>query len=237
MSGIYASQRKAKAYRHRVQTTLSRQSVFVLAGLCLLGIGIVVFLAATDIFPPQHQPTKPQLTQDAITYEAMFREIGQKYNLDWRILACQAYYESEFDPYAVGVNHDAGLMQILPGTWEEWAPRVGVTDPHDPYSNVLVAAAYLAFLRDYFAERDYPGEHWMLVAYNWGPYNLQQFLDNGGRWTDVPEARRRYASNILRSASDAPPGWEVIRHKVVNKTVFVSEVQPVNEKEGYVDVE
>lgn len=223
--------------RQRVQQRLSRQSWLVLLAVCLIAVGILIFMVATGIFPPQKQQVEPQRIRSEITYEAMFREVGQRYGLDWRILACQAYYESEFDPLAVGVNQDAGLMQIVPHTWDEWAPRIGVTDPHDPYSNVLVAAAYLAFLRDYFAERGYTDERWMLVAYNWGPYNLQQFLEDGGQWTSVPKMRRRYALNILRSASDAPPGWELIRHKVVIKTVSVSEAQHVNEKEGYANVE
>jgi soluble lytic murein transglycosylase-like protein len=113
-------------------------------------------------------------------------------------------------------------MQILPRTWTEWAPRVGVTDPHDPYSNVLVAAAYLAFLRDYFAVRGYTDERWMLVAYNWGPYNLQQFLDDGGQWSSVPPMRRRYALNILRAKEELPPAWEVVREESV---VVVQPVQ------------
>lgn len=227
-----------KQRRRRVQQRLSRQSWLVLLGVCLVAAGILIFIYAAGIFPPQQQAPKRQLVKDDITYEAMFREIGRRYGLDWRILACQAYYESEFDPFAVGVNHDAGLMQILPDTWVEWAPRVGVTDPYDPYSNVLVAAAYMAFLRDHFAQLGYDDEHWMLVAYNWGPYNLQQFLEDGGKWTSLPEARRRYALNVLRSASDASTGWEVIRRKMVIKTMSVSEAQQVvDEKEGYINVE
>jgi soluble lytic murein transglycosylase-like protein len=176
--------------------------------------GILIFFYAAGIFPPQ-PPSTRQPVQSEITYEAMFREVGQQYGLDWRILACQAYYESRFDPLAVGVNQDAGLMQILPGTWNEWAPQVGVTDPYDPYSNLLVSAAYLAFLQDYFAEQGYTDERWMLVAYNWGPYNLQQFLEDGGKWTGVPKIRRHYALNILRAKDQLPPAWEGIRTEPV----------------------
>lgn len=199
-----------KPRQRQVQQRLSRQSWLVLLGTCLVATGILIFIYVTGIFPPQRQASKHQLVQSEITYEAMFREVGQRYGLDWRILACQAYYESGFDPLAVGVNQDAGLMQILPGTWTEWAPQVGVTDPYDPYSNVLVSAAYLAFLRDYFAERGYTDERWMLVAYNWGPYNLQQFLEDGGQWTSVPKIRRQYALDVLRAKEELPLDWEVV---------------------------
>jgi len=203
-----------KHHRRRVQQRLSRQNWLVLLGVCVVAAGILIFLYAAGIFPPQQQ-TKPQLIRGEITYEAMFREVGQRYGLDWRILACQAYYESGFDPLVVGADQDAGLMQIVPGTWDEWSPRVGVTDPHDPYSNVLVAAAYLSYLRDYFAERGYSDERWMLVAYNWGPYNLQQFLEDGGQWTSVPKIRRRYALNILRAKEELPLAWDVVRKEPV----------------------
>jgi soluble lytic murein transglycosylase-like protein len=150
-----------------------------------------------------------------MTYEEMFREIAPQYGLDWHLLAQVAYQESRFNPRAVGKDDDTGLMQIIPSTWNEWAPKVGVSDPFDPYSNVHVAAAYLAFLRKYFTEMGYPEDRWMLVAYNWGPDNLRRLLEDGGGWEQVPEKRRRYALRILRAVSDTPPGWEEIRDEIV----------------------
>ena len=76
-------------------------------------------------------------------YEEIFRSIAAEYNLDWHLLVEQAYRESRFDPLAVGKANDLGLMQVLPATWDEWAPKVGVYDPFDPASNVRVAGAPL----------------------------------------------------------------------------------------------
>lgn len=137
----------------------------------------------------------------SMTYEEMFREIALQYKLDWRLLAGLAYQESRLNPWAIGRDNDLGLMQILPSTWNEWAPQVGVTDPFDPYSNVLVAAAYLAYLREYCQTRGYPETQWMLIGYNWGPANLRQLFERNGRWAQVPEKQRRYAVNILQTAS------------------------------------
>jgi hypothetical protein len=88
----------------------------------------------------------------------------------------------------------------LPSTWNEWAPQVEVTDPWDAYSNLLVAAAYLAFLKEYCGEMGYPGDEWMLIAYNWGPENLRQFIEDGGGWGQVPLEARQYALDILQGS-------------------------------------
>ncbi|MCB0155229.1 MAG: transglycosylase SLT domain-containing protein [Anaerolineae bacterium] len=154
-----------------------------------------------------------------IPYEQIFREVAAQHNLDWQMLALLAYSESRFDPYAVGMHQDMGLMQIIPATWNEWAPQVGVSDPFDPYSNVRVGAAYLAFLRDYFAARGYHDEYWMLVAYNWGPYNLELFLEDNGHWTEVPHISRTYALEILQTNPEASFSWVDLEAALAVKTV------------------
>lgn len=153
-----------------------------------------------------------------ITYELMFREIAGEYDLDWRLLALHAYRESRFDHRAVGRDNDMGLMQILPSTWNEFAPRVGVSDPYDPYSNVLVGAAYLAYLRDYFEGQGYPDHYWALVAYNWGPYNLDVFLNGGGEWHQVPAPVHYYALDILQTSPNPSITWAEVEAQLTAKT-------------------
>jgi soluble lytic murein transglycosylase-like protein len=143
-----------------------------------------------------------------IDYEAMFQEIAPQYGLDWHLLAELAYQESRMNPQALGQSHDMGLMQIIPSTWDEWAPRVGVSDPFDPYSNTLVAAAYLAYIRDYTAAKGYPEERWMLVGYNWGPDNLRRLFEDKGDFDDVPEKQRHYALAILQAHTDELARWQ-----------------------------
>jgi membrane-bound lytic murein transglycosylase F len=135
-----------------------------------------------------------------ISYEDMFREIAGQHNLDWKLLAELAYRESHLDPLAVGAAREVGLMQILPSTWEEWAPIVGASDAFDPYSNIQVAAAYLSFLKEYCRQKGYVEDYWMLVAYNWGPDNTRRLFDEHGGWDQVPAETRRYTLGILRAA-------------------------------------
>ena len=153
---------------------------------------------ATAMASSQSATNKSKLNQ--ISYEDMFREIAGQHNLDWKLLAELAYRESRLDPLAVGAAREVGLMQILPSTWQEWAPIVGVSDAFDPYSNIQVAAAYLAFLKEYCSQRGYVEDYWMLVAYNWGPDNMRRLFDERGGWDQVPDETRRYTLGILRAA-------------------------------------
>lgn len=139
-----------------------------------------------------------------MTYAQMFQAVGAQYDLDWRMLAAQAYIESSFDTLALSNAGAMGLMQVLPTTWREWAPAVGASDPFDSYSNVQVAAIYLDYLRTQLAQQGHPEKEWMLVAYNWGLDRVNEFLANGGGWQDLPAARRKYVEDILRVAQTLP---------------------------------
>jgi membrane-bound lytic murein transglycosylase F len=139
-----------------------------------------------------------------LTYAQMFQSVGAQYDLDWRMLAAQAYIESSFDALALSSAGAMGLMQVLPSTWREWAPAVGASDPFDSYSNVQVAAVYLDYLRTQLAQQGHPEKEWMLVAYNWGLDRVNDFLASGGAWQELPDARRKYAEDILRIAQTLP---------------------------------
>lgn len=152
---------------------------------------------------PVSQLNPDEINPSAMTYEQMFQEIAPRYGLDWHVLAQLAYQESRLNPLALGRDNDLGLMQILPSTWNEWAPRVGVTDPFDPYSNIEVGAAYLAYVRDYAQARGYYEPQWMLVGYNGGPDRLRQLFAGNGTWAQVPEKQRRYVLAILQASSGA----------------------------------
>lgn len=135
-----------------------------------------------------------------MAYEDLFRKVGDEYGLDWRLLAQQSWRESRFDPLAVGAATDMGLMQILPSTWDEWAPKVGAFDPFDPESNIRVAAAILAYLRTTLTKLGRPETHWWLVAYNWGIGNVSRLVKSNGTWSQVPPVRQAYATDIILAA-------------------------------------
>ena len=135
-----------------------------------------------------------------MAYEAIFQSIAEEYSLDWHVLSEQAYRESRYDPFAVGAADDLGLMQILPTTWDEWAPKLGVYNPFDPGNNVRVAAAYLVWIREQLVSEAREEYYWALVAYNWGIGNVLRLLRSGGGWGSVPSQRQEYATTILLAA-------------------------------------
>lgn len=161
-----------------------------------------VFAPAADVAPP---PPRSDSSGETLSYGQMFRQVAAQFDLDWRLLAAQAYLESGFDSLALSGQGDMGLMQIRPGTWNDWAPSVDASDPFDSYSNVLVGAAYLNYLREQLSTRGLPQQEWMLVAYNWGPEKVFSHLDAGGTWESLDPARRQYAEDILRIAASIPP--------------------------------
>ncbi len=138
------------------------------------------------------------------TYAEMFQEIGALYGMDWRQLVSHANRESRLNPNAQGGAGEYGLMQILPSTWDEWAPLVQVSDPWDPYSNVLVGAAYYSYIHSYFRDLGYTDPQWALAAYNWGPERTLGLLDSGGDWYSLPLTQRMYVADILIGVENAP---------------------------------
>ena len=138
-----------------------------------------------------------------LTYGEMFQEIAALYGQDWQQLASHAYRESRLNPNAQGGAGEYGLMQILPSTWNEWAPLVQVSDPWDPYSNVLVGAAYYSYIHSYFSDLGYGDPQWSIAAYNWGPERTLGLLDSGGGWFSLPLTQRMYVADILIGVENA----------------------------------
>ncbi|MER9925438.1 lytic transglycosylase domain-containing protein [Mesorhizobium sp. M0048] len=67
-----------------------------------------------------------------------------------------------------------GLMQVMPGTYEEMRAELGLgADPHDPRDNILAGTAYLRAMYDRFG---FPG---LFAAYNAGPDRYEQHLQRG----------------------------------------------------------
>lgn len=155
---------------------------------------VPVVVVATPVPAPTHK----------LTYQQMFQEIGRRYDLNWRILAAQAYVESSFDSAALGRKGTLGLMQLMPDTWREWAPVVKVTDPFDTYSNVLVASVYLDYLRTTLSKHGQTQVQWALVAYNWGIDKVIKHLDQKLGWDDLPQESRQYAEDVMRVAETIP---------------------------------
>ncbi len=81
-----------------------------------------------------------------------------------------------------------GLMQVMPGTYDELRARYSLgDDPYDPHNNILAGTAYIRELYDVYGA---PG---FLAAYNAGPRRLDDYLSHN---RSLPDETRNYVARI-----------------------------------------
>lgn len=82
-----------------------------------------------------------------------------------------------------------GLMQMMPGTWQEMRTEHGLgPDPHNPRDNILAGTAYLRAMYDRFG---FPG---LFAAYNAGPGRYEEHLQKG---RPLPQETVSYLKQIM----------------------------------------
>lgn len=103
-------------------------------------------------------------------YRDLFEQAGAAYDIDWRLLAAQAYQESHWDPAARSPTGVRGMMMLTLPT----AREVGVDNRLDPEQSIFGGARYLANLESRLPESvTNPDRTWKaLAAYNVGMGHL-----------------------------------------------------------------
>jgi len=124
-------------------------------------------------------------------------DASNKYGFDPLLVLAIIQNESRFDPQAVGMHGEIGLMQIKPETGEWIAGKAGIrwTGAHalqDPVYNIRIASAYLAMLRDTFGEEN----HLYLSAYNMGARNVRRLISSKTQPRVYADKTESYYSRI-----------------------------------------
>jgi membrane-bound lytic murein transglycosylase MltF len=105
---------------------------------------------------------------------AMFKKYGDKYSLDWMLMAAQGYQESRLNQAAKSHVGAIGVMQVMPATGESL--KVGDINRVDP--NIHAGVKYVRHMVDqYYAKEPMDDENKMLfafAAYNAGPGRVRQ---------------------------------------------------------------
>lgn len=124
-------------------------------------------------------------------YDDLLKGAAAKLGWDWRLLASQAYQESQFNPKAESWAGAQGLLQLMPAT----ARQNGVRDSFDPQQNVAGSVRFTSYLQEYWADKiPDPDERlrFILASYNTGNGHVEDArrltAKNGGRdtvWADV----------------------------------------------------
>lgn len=101
------------------------------------------------------------------SFENIFQEAAQTYNVSVDLLKAIAKQESNFNPNATSRSGAQGVMQLMPRT----AESLGVTDSYDPYQNIMGGAKYIRKMLDM-----YNGDTTLaLAAYNAGCNNVDKY--------------------------------------------------------------
>ncbi|MDO8422478.1 MAG: lytic transglycosylase domain-containing protein [Parvibaculum sp.] len=129
-------------------------------------------------------------------FQAHIKEAAQRFAIpeDW--IRAVIIAESNGDPGAVSPRGAMGLMQLMPGTWDELREQHGLgTDAFDPHTNILAGTAYLKAMYERFGS---PG---LFAAYNAGPGRYAEHLRTG---KPLPAETRAYVAGIEKALADAP---------------------------------
>lgn len=139
--------------------------------------------------------------------DAAVVEASRRYSLPTGWIRAVMKAESDGQVRAVSAEGAMGLMQIMPGTWDELRGQLELgPDPFDVRDNVMAGAFYLRQLLDRF------GRHGFLAAYNAGPGRYAQHLYNG---RVLPLETRAYVARLAPAiAATAPSGQPEARQRM-----------------------
>jgi soluble lytic murein transglycosylase-like protein len=143
----------------------------------------------------------PAAAQTMPQWQAMITEASLRFGIPvvWieRVMRAESGGRTTLDGRPIVSRAGAmGLMQLMPGTWDEMRRIHGLgKDPHDPRDNILAGTAYLRAMYDRFG---YPG---MFAAYNAGPARYASHLATG---RPLPAETRAYLAAVsTRGAEEA----------------------------------
>lgn len=130
----------------------------------------------------------PKAHQLPTSIAAMLDAAAAKYHVAPSLARAIAWIESRGDASAQSNKGARGIMQLMPETAED----LGVADAFDPVQNIDAGVKYIARLLSKYRGN----EHIALMAYNWGPGNMDQHLQVRGS-DAFPDQVMQYARNVL----------------------------------------
>ncbi|MGY0616734.1 transglycosylase SLT domain-containing protein [Vibrio sp. FJH11] len=140
---------------------------------------------------------------------ALFSRYGEKYDIDYLLIAAIAYKESGFNNNLVGRSGAVGIMQILPSTARD--PNINIQNVRQLENNVHAAVKYLAFLRrQYFSDKAITAEnklYFTLAAYNAGPGNVERIRKLAARQGYNPNVWFNNVEVVMKKNLNSTAGY------------------------------
>jgi|APSaa5957512576_1039674.scaffolds.fasta_scaffold40542_2 soluble lytic murein transglycosylase len=135
-----------------------------------------------------------------LDYEESIIKYSEEYEIDKYLVCAVIFAESGFDDTARSSAGAVGVMQIIPGTGEWAAEKIGIESYNeqmllDPDINIRIGCWYLSYLGAKF-END---SEKFLAAYNAGPSKVEEWIDSDGTLREIPyEETENYVLRIKR---------------------------------------
>ncbi len=152
---------------------------------------------------------------------ALFSRYGEKYDLDYLLIAAVAYKESGFNNNLVGTRGAVGIMQVLPSTARD--PNINIKNVRQLENNIHAGAKYLAFLRrQYFGDKAITAEnkiYFTLAAYNAGPGNVEKMRKRAAQQGYDPNVWFNNVEVVMRKSLSSTVSYvtSVNRYYVIYK--------------------
>lgn len=118
-------------------------------------------------------------------FDGEIKKASEKHGVDPYLVKAVIKAESNFDPHAVSPKNAQGIMQLMPGTADDY----GVEDPFNPADNIDGGVRVLRDLMDYF----YGNKRLALAAYNAGKRSV---IKHGYQVPPYKETRQ-YVDRVL----------------------------------------
>jgi len=135
---------------------------------------IVVDRYLSDASKLRNVTSGPELEKLRPTIK-LFQKYGDKYGIDWRMLAAMAYQESGLDHSRRSRAGAVGILQVKPSTAAD--KNVAIDNVHELSGNIEAGAKYLRFVEDrYFRDEeldDLNRQLFAIAAYNAGPSRVR----------------------------------------------------------------
>ncbi|NOT74736.1 MAG: transporter substrate-binding domain-containing protein [Cyclobacteriaceae bacterium] len=126
-------------------------------------------------------------------YDEQIKREAKILGWDWRLLASIVYQESNFQPTAASWAGAVGLMQLMPGTAEQF----GASDRTNPYQSLRAGVRYLKYLDKLWAKYITDKNErlkFVLSSYNAGLSHIvdarhlaRKYGKDPSKWEDVEE--------------------------------------------------
>ncbi|WP_233144574.1 transglycosylase SLT domain-containing protein [Methyloprofundus sedimenti] len=136
--------------------------------------------------PKGYQASFKYLKMNKKKYTPLIEEAATKHGIDPKLVHAVIYAESAYNSTAVSSAGAVGLMQLMPGT----AQQYGALNRKDPKQNIFAGTQYLKYLLDLFND----DLRLSIAAYNAGENAVKKY---NNKIPPYPETQK-YVKEVLR---------------------------------------